>query len=117
MMMTLGERIRELREAKDISLRELAKLAGGLSAAFLSDIEFGRRYPSEDVLVKLAGALGVAAEELRKLDSRSTIKDLKAMSEANPAYGIALRRMIDKGLTAEELMDLVQKKRSRSKAE
>ena len=42
----LGQRIRELRGKKDLSLRELAKKLD-VSAAFLSDIELGRRYPSE----------------------------------------------------------------------
>src|SRR5437588_601706 len=39
MTKTLGERIRELRAEKDLSLREFAKKLGGLSAAFLSEIE------------------------------------------------------------------------------
>lgn len=40
-MKTLGQRIRELRETKDLSLREFAKQLGDLSAAFLSDVELG----------------------------------------------------------------------------
>ena len=52
-MKTLGEKIRELREERDLSLRELAKKLN-LSAAFLSDIELGRRNPSDKVLSDLA---------------------------------------------------------------
>ena len=44
MMKTLGERIRELREERDLSLRELAGKIG-VSAAFMSDVELNRRYP------------------------------------------------------------------------
>ena len=39
--MTLGQRIRELRDARDISLHELAKQLG-CSAAYWSDVELGR---------------------------------------------------------------------------
>ena len=53
-MKTLGQRIRELREEKDFSLRELAKKSG-VTAPFLSDIELGRRYPSEKVLSAKSG--------------------------------------------------------------
>ena len=55
---TFGDRLRELRDKKDFSLRELAdKLK--VTAPFLSDIEFGRRYPSEEVLAGLAKLLGL----------------------------------------------------------
>lgn len=45
MVKTLGQRIRELRERDDLSLREFARKLG-VSAAFLSDVELGRRHPS-----------------------------------------------------------------------
>ncbi|MGH9962328.1 MAG: helix-turn-helix domain-containing protein, partial [Pyrinomonadaceae bacterium] len=63
-MKTLGQRIRELRDAKELSLRELAKKLE-ISAPFLSDIELGRRYPSDEVLASLARKLGVGLEGLR----------------------------------------------------
>ena len=50
MAITLGQRLRELREQKDLSLRDLAKKVEGSSAAHLSDIEFGRRFPSPELL-------------------------------------------------------------------
>jgi transcriptional regulator with XRE-family HTH domain len=114
---TLGDRIRELRDENDVSLRELARKAGGISAAFLSDIELGRRYPSEEVLAKLADALKVTVGDLRSYDSRPPIKDLKALAENNPAYGLALRKVIDKGITAEQLMKLVEQKAGQKKKE
>src|SRR5260370_33454329 len=66
MVKTLGQRIRELREAKDLSLREFAKKLGGLSAAFLSDVELGRRHPSDKVLADMARALGTRVDDLRR---------------------------------------------------
>jgi transcriptional regulator with XRE-family HTH domain len=49
---SLGQRIRELRDKADLSLRGLA-MRIGISSPFLSDIELGRRFPSEEILAKL----------------------------------------------------------------
>lgn len=110
-MKTLGERIHELREKEDLSLRELAKKLGGLSAAFLSDIELGRRHPSEKVLADLARALKTSVADLESYDTRAPIEELKRLATADPAYGLALRRMVNKGVRPEELMRLAEKKR------
>ena len=114
-MKTLGQKIRELREAKDLSLRELAKKLGGLSAAFLSDIELGRRYPSNEVLAKIATELGVPLDELQKYDTRPPVEDLKRKAESDPTFGFALRKMMEKDISAEELMKLIEKKEKDSK--
>ncbi len=55
---TVGERLRELREARGISMRSLATRSG-LSANALSMIERGKASPSVSTLYKLAEALGV----------------------------------------------------------
>jgi transcriptional regulator with XRE-family HTH domain len=55
----VGERLRELREARNISMRALATRSG-LSANALSMIERGRASPSVSTLYKLADALGVS---------------------------------------------------------
>lgn len=54
----VGVRLRELREAHNISMRGLAA-ASGLSANALSMIERGKTSPSVSTLYKLADALGV----------------------------------------------------------
>ncbi|MEJ2597073.1 MAG: helix-turn-helix domain-containing protein [Anaerolineales bacterium] len=54
----IGERLRQLREAKDMSIRALARLSG-LSANALSMIERGRTSTSVSTLYKLADALEV----------------------------------------------------------
>jgi len=110
---TLGERIRELRELKDLSLREFAKKLGGKSAAFLSDVELGRRHPSDKVLEDMARALGTTVEDLKKYDTRAPMEDLRRLANTNPAYGIALRRVVDEGVSADELTNLANKKRSK----
>lgn len=113
-MKTLGQRLRELREGQDLSLRELAKRLG-VTAAFLSDVELGRRFPSSEVLVKMAQSLGVIADELRALDARPPVEDLKRMAASNPTYGFALRRMVEKGVSADQLMKFVKQVEQKKK--
>lgn len=55
----LASRLRELREARGISMRALAAKSG-LSANALSMIERGKTSPSVSTLYKLAEALGIA---------------------------------------------------------
>ena len=103
---TFGNRIRELREKKGLSLREFGKGLGGLSAAFLSDIELGRRYPSDRVIEEMARVLDVDVEELRSYDPRAPVEDMRRLAESNPAYGLAFRKVIDSNVSPEELIKL-----------
>ncbi|MBI4220654.1 MAG: helix-turn-helix transcriptional regulator [Chloroflexi bacterium] len=114
-MKTLGERIRELREAKDLSLREFAKKLGGLSAAFLSDVELGRRHPSDAVLADMARVLGTTVADLKQHDSRPPVEELKRLSSADPAFGFAFRKLVDKDVSPEELMKFLEKHPDRRK--
>jgi transcriptional regulator with XRE-family HTH domain len=104
---SLGQRLRELRDKADLSLRELAKRIG-VTSPFLSDIELGRRFPSEEILAKLAGALNVSPEDLKQYDNRGPIADLKRLMDSDPKLGFAFRTAVEKvksgELTAEELI-------------
>lgn len=62
MSVDVGTRLRELREARTISMRGLATKSG-LSANALSMIERGKTSPSVSTLYKLADALGVPITE------------------------------------------------------
>lgn len=104
---TLGERIRELRQAADLSLREFAKKLGGLSAAFISDIELGRRHPSPEVLARMAKVLRTSVEHLEEFDCRPPVEEIRRRSNADPAFGLALRRLVDQKVSPEELIKLV----------
>lgn len=114
---TLGVRIRELREEKDYSLREFAKKLGDISAAHISDIELGRRFPSDTLLRKIAQLLGVPVEELQKYDNRAPVEDIKRLSESDPAFGFALRKLIEKDVTPEDILRLTESKPDRGKTE
>ena len=76
-------------------MRELAKRIG-VSSPFLSDIELGRRFPSEEVLGKLAAALNVSLEELKQHDNRGPIADLKRLMDSDPKLGFAFRTAVEK---------------------
>jgi transcriptional regulator with XRE-family HTH domain len=59
----LGNYIREQRHAAQVSLRQLAKLAG-VSNPYLSQIERGLRRPSAEILQQIAKGLRISAEQL-----------------------------------------------------
>jgi transcriptional regulator with XRE-family HTH domain len=114
MNMSLGQRIRTLREAKDLSLRELAKRVDK-SAAFLSDIELGRRFPSDEVLALLAQELDVTQDDLRSYDTRPAVEEIRRLAAENPKYGFAFRTLVEKRLSPEELLELVETKSEKKK--
>ena len=60
---SLGEYIREQREQAEVSLRQLAKLAG-VSNPYLSQIERGLKKPSAEILQQIATGLRISAEAL-----------------------------------------------------
>ena|SRR2546426_5638137 len=102
---SLGEVIRELREKADLSLRELARKLD-ISPPFPSDVELGRRYPSQETLEKIAKILKISVEELGKYDHRDSVADLKRLIQSNPGLGFAFRTAVDElkqgKITAEE---------------
>ena len=60
---SLGDYLREQRQASRLSLRQLAEQAG-VSNPYLSQIERGLRKPSAEVLQQIARALRISAEQL-----------------------------------------------------
>ena len=109
---SLGQRLRELRDKADLSVRELAKRIG-VSSPFLSVIELGRRFPSEEILAKLAAALNVPVEDLKQYDNRAPVADLKRLMDSDPKLGLAFRTALEKvksgELTAEDLIARLSK--------
>ena len=91
---TMGQRLRELRESAGLSLREVAR-AAKISAPFLSDVELGRRFPTNDTLALIAQKLRASADDLNKHDHRAALADMKRMAEGSPILGAALRSLVD----------------------
>jgi len=94
MQVTLSERLRQLRNERDVSLREAGQKIG-VSAMHLSDIEAGRRYPSEKVMQALASYFGVQMEDLMACDSRPPVDEIKRVASSHPAVGFAFRSAMD----------------------
>ena len=87
----------------------LRKLAGEVSKspAFISDVELGRRFPSDEVLADIAKILNIAVEELKQLDTRSSLDDIKKLAQRDPNWGMAFRTAAEKaeGMTPEEFIE------------
>lgn len=113
-MKTQGDRIRELREEKDLSVRELAKRLR-ISAPFLSDVELGRRHPSGEVLQRIADSLGTTVEDLRRHDARPPVQELKRIAANNPAMGFALRKVVDEGVSPDDLLEFLKRRAERGR--
>ncbi|MDB5388772.1 MAG: putative transcriptional regulator [Planctomycetaceae bacterium] len=110
MTKTFGDFVREKRDARDLSLREFAKKLGDISPSHISDIENGRRYPSEELLKKMAHLLGVTIADFLKHDVRPRIDELKRLVDRDPIYGVALRKLAEKQVTPEELLTFIESK-------
>lgn len=113
-MQGLGDKLRQLRDDADLSLRELARKVD-VTAAHLSDIELGRRHPSEDLMERLARVFGLAVEELRAYDSRPPIDEIKRAAHSDPKYGFAFRKLLDQDVSADEILKFVQDRSNRGK--
>jgi transcriptional regulator with XRE-family HTH domain len=92
---SLGQRIHELRDKANLSLRGLA-MRIGISAPFLSDVELGRRFPSEEILAKLADALDVSPTELKQYDTRGPIEDLKRLMDSDLSWALHSEQLCGK---------------------
>ena len=108
-MQTLGTYLRALREKRRVSLRRVATRAR-ITAAYLSDIELGRRHPSEKVLAELAAALNTSFDDLRRHDPKALISDIQKRVGEDVGYADTLRRVLRKFETTEELLRFVELK-------
>ncbi len=60
---TFGEAIRERRRQSDLTQREVADRIG-TSTPYIGHLESGKRHPSEEIVARLADALGFDRKEL-----------------------------------------------------
>ncbi|MEW6186075.1 MAG: helix-turn-helix transcriptional regulator [Thermodesulfobacteriota bacterium] len=105
MKQTLGERIKELRIAADMTLRELARQVE-IAPSHMSDIEHNRRHPSEEKLKLLAKAISADFEELKNLDPR--LGELKDWMRGQPAVAQLLRRIRQSDKPDKLIQDLLK---------
>jgi transcriptional regulator with XRE-family HTH domain len=101
----LGKRIRELRAERGMSLRQLARRLG-VSAAYVSDVELGRRLPSDKLLAAICGELGVGLGELRQHDIRLLFRSLRQRAELDSEFLFSLQLLLDGKVQAEDVLKL-----------
>lgn len=106
-MKTLGDRIRELREERDLTLRDVAAELD-VSASFISDIELGRRDPSDERIRQLARILGTTQDELDQFSPRLPIREMRRSAREVPRYGYALRKMVGSRVNPAEILEYVE---------
>src|SRR3954454_18194364 len=70
--MRIGPRVRALREAMDLSLRDLAERSG-VSAPMLSQVERGETSPTLAVASRLAAGLELRLSQLLRLDEQGIV--------------------------------------------
>jgi transcriptional regulator with XRE-family HTH domain len=87
----IGPRVRALREAMDLSLRDLAERSG-VSAPMLSQVERGETSPTLQVASRIAAGLELRLSQLLRLDESGTVTIVRASDRrrgGSPARGHA----------------------------
>ena len=105
----LGIKLRNLRQAKRLSLKELARRAG-LSISYLSEIEKGKKYPKPEKLLKLSRALGVTFDELVSLKVQEELGPLRDVFSSDFVREFPFELF---GLQAENFLSLVRRRPTR----
>src|SRR5436309_5521784 len=73
----IGPRVRALREAMDLSLRDLAERSG-VSAPMLSQVERGETSPTLQVAARIAAGLELRLSQLLRLDEEGTVSVVRS---------------------------------------
>src|SRR4051812_49516463 len=73
----VGPRVKALREAMDLSLRELAERSG-VSAPMLSQVERGETSPTLQVAGKIASGLELRLSQLLRLDEEGMVSVVRS---------------------------------------
>jgi len=73
----IGPRVRALREAMDLSLRDLAERSG-VSAPMLSQVERGETSPTLAIAGRIAAGLELRLSQLLRLDEAGTVTVVRA---------------------------------------
>jgi transcriptional regulator with XRE-family HTH domain len=85
MVTTVGPRVKALREAMGLSLRDLS-LRSGVSAPMLSQVERGETSPTLSVAGKIAGGLELRLSQLLRLDEDGAVTITRA-HDGRPSGG------------------------------
>jgi transcriptional regulator with XRE-family HTH domain len=90
---SLGDRVREAREAKNLTLRKFAALLDK-SPSYVSDIENDRRIPSEGVLREMCDIIALDFDGMMGLAGRFGDGTERRLRKT-PSLGTLLRKLAD----------------------
>ncbi len=97
----LGLKLRQLRQEQGLSFAELAARTG-LSVSYLNEIEKGKKYPKEDKIALLAGALGASPEVLTSGELDRSLLPVTELLQSNflselplDRFGIELSKVVE----------------------
>lgn len=98
-----GLKLRQFRQEKDLSLKELANISG-LSASYINEIEKGKKYPKNDKIMLLANSLGVSYDDLISVKLNKELKHLTNILENNLLKNLPFDLF---GIPAQGLLELI----------
>ena len=77
LVVSVGPRVKTLREAMDLSLRDLAERSG-VSAPMLSQVERGETSPTLQIAARIAAGLELRLSQLLRLDEGGSVSIVRA---------------------------------------
>jgi len=80
-IVAVGPRVKALREAEGLSLRDLAERSG-VSAPMLSQVERGETSPTLSIAARIAGGLDLSLSQLLRLDEGGAVTVIRAGERA-----------------------------------
>lgn len=108
MASTFGQSLKEIRRAKGISQRELAKKVG-VDFSYISKIENDRLAPpAADTIVKICKALAISPDDLLAVTGKMPTP-VKEMLSTSPAALEFMREAQTMKLSDEEWQDMTQR--------
>ena len=76
----------------------------------MSDVELGRRNPSDKHVAKIAQVLQTSPDDLKEFDTRPPMQEFRKAALRDPQMGFAFRRMMDEGVSSKELLDFLARR-------
>lgn len=89
-MVDFGQKLKQLRKQKSLTQKQLAELIG-VQNSVISFYELGDRFPSPEILIRIARELGVSTDYLLGLEKGETV-DISMLSEKDK---LLVRSIVD----------------------
>lgn len=81
-MATFGQKLKKIREEKNISQQKLAQRLGYATNSYIADVERGKFIPSESKMKKIAKALGISFSQIKDLLVESKLEEIGIKEKA-----------------------------------